>query len=73
MKKLYTESEVQGPGRRFWFRNRTDRDTFANAKRRAGYSVFAEGRTAWASRSKKRSHAIDLVIRGGVDPWALGR
>jgi len=69
--KLYTESEVQGPGRRFWFRNRADRDRFERAKKRAGYATFAEGKTVWASRSKKRSRAVDLVIRGGVDPWGL--
>ena len=72
--KTYTESEVQGPGRRYWFRTVAARTAFAAAKRRAGYAVFSEGMTVWASRSKKwpRSAAVDEVMRGGIDPHSMG-
>lgn len=64
------ESEVQGRGRRFWFKLQRDAKTFEAAKRAAGYRATRWQRTVWVPFSKKRSeHA--LLVAAGIDVWGL--
>lgn len=70
--KPYIETEVQGPGRRYWFTKVSACRDWAAAKQRAGYAVVWDrgSRTCWASFGKRRTPAVDAVVRGGIDPWA---
>jgi|GEM_PF-5985402 len=71
--KTYYETEIQGPGRRFWFRSRNAAEAFAAAKAARGYQVSCDCEdqpTVWASFAKKRSERVALVL-AGIDPLSL--
>lgn len=68
--RTWLESEVQGPGRRYWFASGGARKRHATSRRRAGYTVLEEGNTAWVSFSKRRT-AATLQVAAGYDPLAL--
>jgi hypothetical protein len=66
----YYTSEVQGRGRRFWFKLQRDARAFEAAKKAAGYHVTRWERTVWVPFSKKRSeHSI--LVAAGYDVWGL--
>ena len=66
----YYESEVQGRGRRFWFKLQRDAKAFEAAKKAAGYHAVRWQRTVWVPFSKGKSlHAV--LVAAGMDVWGL--
>jgi hypothetical protein len=53
MKTIYTESEVQGRGRRYWFIEQKDAETFCEQKKAKGYRAVRDGNTVWVPFAKK--------------------
>lgn len=74
-RRTYIETEVQGPGRRFWFKTAAACRAFDKRKQAAGYATVRDkgSRTMWASFSKRRTPLVDMVVRGGIDPYSLTR
>lgn len=71
MKKAWLATERQGNGRRYWFARVRDQRAFANARRRAGYTVLwdellnDEGNcTVWVSLGKRRTDETRGYMRG---------
>lgn len=72
--KTYIETEVQGPGRRYWFAKASTCRDWAAAKQRARYAVVWDrgSRTCWVSFGKRRTPAVLAVVRGGIDTLGVG-
>lgn len=67
-KKLYSESEIQGRGRRYWFVNESRLAQFVRERMAAGYPCVRDGLTVWVPFSKNISHSALKRQRAGMDP-----
>lgn len=53
-KKTWTESEPQGPGRRYWFETPVAAELFAQQRESLGYFALREGSSAWISYARRQ-------------------
>jgi hypothetical protein len=65
--KTWTQTEQQGPGRRYWHETAEEARAHAAARAAAGYSTFFEGCTSWVSFGKKATRRTRAVL-AGLDP-----
>lgn len=66
--KLWTDSERQGVGRRYWFDKPEHAKDFAARRKEAGFHLTEDpGNSVWVSNSKKKTDKV-VEMQSGKDP-----
>lgn len=63
----HLETEVQGRGRRYWFRRVSDAVAFESGKQARGYAAVRSGVTVWVPFGKRTTEDVRRQ-RAGMDP-----
>jgi hypothetical protein len=67
MVRTWTECEVQGRGRRYWFRSASDAVAFESGRQARGYAAVRSGVTVWVPFGKRITEDVRRQ-RMGMDP-----